>query len=78
MDWRERVSFDQNICHGKPCITGTRVMVSVLIDNVADRVPRDVIMREYHVQEEDIDAALGYAADLARDPVISLLPSSRA
>ncbi len=35
MQWQDRVSVDPNICHGKACITGTRVMVSVVLDNLA-------------------------------------------
>ena len=36
MNWRERISIDPNVCHGKACIKGTRVMVSVLLDNLAE------------------------------------------
>jgi uncharacterized protein (DUF433 family) len=36
MDWRERISINPNICHGKACIKGTRVMVSVILDNLAE------------------------------------------
>ncbi len=71
-DWRERISVDPNICHGKPCIKGTRVMVSVILDNLAAGESREVIKRGYNVTEEDIQAALHYAADLARDRVVSL------
>lgn len=71
-DWRERISVDPNICHGKPCIKGTRVMVSVILDNLAAGESREVITRGYNVTEEDIQAALHYAADLARDRVVSL------
>ncbi len=70
-DWRERIRVDPNICHGKPCIKGTRVMVSVILDNLAAGESREVIKRGYNVTEEDIQAALHYAADLARDRVIS-------
>ncbi len=34
-DWRERISIDPNICHGKPCIKGTRIWVSLIVDNLA-------------------------------------------
>ena len=32
MDWRERIGMDPSVCHEKPCIKGTRIMVSVLLD----------------------------------------------
>jgi hypothetical protein len=36
MDWRDLISVDPNICHGKVCIKGTRIMVSVILDNLAE------------------------------------------
>jgi len=34
MDWRDRITIDPAVCHGKACIKGTRVMVSVVLDNL--------------------------------------------
>jgi uncharacterized protein (DUF433 family) len=56
-DWRERISSDPNICHGKTCIKGTRIMVSVILDNLAAGEPTEEIMRGYHLDREDIRAA---------------------
>jgi uncharacterized protein (DUF433 family) len=67
MDWRDRISIDPQVCHGKPCIKGTRVMVSVVIDNLAAGESHESIVRGYNIEEEDIQAALHYAAELARD-----------
>ena len=72
MNWKDRISIDPNVCHGKPCIKGTRVMVSVILDNLAARETHEAIRNGYHVDEDDIQAALHYAADLARDRVVSL------
>lgn len=72
MNWRDRISVDSNVCHGKPCIKGTRVMVSVVLDNLAAGESHEEIMRGYHIDEEDIQAALQYAADLARDRMLVL------
>jgi uncharacterized protein (DUF433 family) len=47
-------------------------MVSVIIDNLAAGETHESIMNGYHVEEEDIHAALRYAADLARDRVVAL------
>jgi len=74
MNWRDRISTDPNICHGKACIRGTRVMVSVILDNLAAGESVEDIMHSYHLEREDIQAALHYAADLARDRVLSLTP----
>ena len=73
MNWKNRISVDPNICHGKVCIKGTRIMVSVVLDNLAAGEPVEAILRSYPTfKADDIQAALGYAADLARDRVVSV------
>jgi uncharacterized protein (DUF433 family) len=72
MDWRERISINPKICHGKPCIKGTRVMVSVILDNLAEGETYESIMDGYRVAREDIQASLAFAADLAADRHIPL------
>jgi uncharacterized protein (DUF433 family) len=67
-DWRKRVAVDPKVCHGKPCIKGTRIMVSILLDYLRAGEPREEILRQYPtLKPEDIDAALGYAAWLAHE-----------
>jgi uncharacterized protein (DUF433 family)/predicted nuclease of predicted toxin-antitoxin system len=66
-NWRERVSVNPAICHGKACIRGTRVMVSVILDNIAAGIGRPAILASYpSLMPEDIDAAVAYTAELAR------------
>ena len=72
MNWQDRITSDPNVCHGKPCIKGTRIMVSVVIDNLAAGESHEAIIQGYQIEKEDIEAALRYAADLARDRVVSL------
>jgi uncharacterized protein (DUF433 family) len=73
MNWKDRIAVDPDICHGKVCIKGTRIMVSVVLDNLAAGEPAASILRSYPtLAAEDIQAALAYAADLARDRVISV------
>jgi uncharacterized protein (DUF433 family) len=72
MNWRERISVNPEICHGKACIIGTRVMVSVVLDNLAAGEPIEDIMRGYGLELEDIKAALSYAAELARERIVLL------
>ena len=67
-NWRERVSVNPAVCHGKACIRGTRVLISVILDNIAAGVDRPQILASYpSLSPEDIDAALAYAAELARE-----------
>ena len=74
MDWQERITVNPSVCHGKACIKGTRIMVSVILDNLAANLTQDAILASYpSLNREDIQAAVAYAADLARERVI-LLP----
>jgi uncharacterized protein (DUF433 family) len=72
-NWRQHISVDPAICHGKACIRGTRIMVSVIIDNIAAHVSREEILRSYpDLTAQDIDAALSYAAELTREGSVRL------
>jgi len=71
-----RISVDPNICHGKPCFKGTRVMLSVVLDSLAEGSSPEEILADYPtLKPEDIQAALAYAAELARDEDIIPLRS---
>lgn len=73
MDWRERISVDPSVCHGKACIKGTRIMVSVILDNLAAGVSEEEILKSYpSLTPEDIQAAIAYAAELARERLVPL------
>jgi len=72
-NWKERISVNPRVCHGKACIRGTRIMVSVIVDNVAAGVSRDEIRSIYpSLTPADIDAALSYAAELTREGTVDL------
>jgi uncharacterized protein (DUF433 family) len=71
MTWQERITVDPAICHGKACILGTRIMVSVILDNLAAGIPDSEILRSYpSLSPEDIRGAIAYGAELARERVI--------
>jgi uncharacterized protein (DUF433 family) len=73
MDWRERITTNPNICHGTACIRGTRIPVSVVLDNIAAGLPEGEILRSYPtLAAEDILAAVGYAAELARERILDI------
>lgn len=66
--WEERISVNPKVCHGKPCIQGTRIMVSVILDNLAKGLTPQEIADEYPpLTVRDVRAAVAYAAALARD-----------
>ncbi len=71
MEWRTRISVDPTICHGKACIAGTRIMVSVVLDNLAaGESPGDILRLYPTLHAEDVTAAVAYAAELARERVV--------
>lgn len=71
MNWRERISVDPQICHGKACIKGTRVMVSVVLDNLAAGETPESILKSYpSLTAEDVHAAVAYAAELAKEKIV--------
>ncbi|MDY6954452.1 MAG: DUF433 domain-containing protein [Thermodesulfobacteriota bacterium] len=73
MDWRERILVNPSVCHGKACIKGTRVMVSVILDNLAAGLTEKDILEDYpSLNSEDIHAAIAYGAELARERVVSV------
>jgi uncharacterized protein (DUF433 family) len=73
MNWQDRISVDPSICHGKVCVKGTRIMVSVILDNLASGESVESILRSYPtLKADDIQAAQWYAADLARDRYLSI------
>ena len=74
MDWRENtLPVDPEVCHGRACITDTRVLVSTILDSLASGLSPAEITRSYpSITREAIQAAVRYAAELARERVVSL------
>ncbi|HUZ00187.1 MAG TPA: DUF433 domain-containing protein [Thermomicrobiaceae bacterium] len=73
-DWTDRVVADPAVCHGQAVIRGTRIPVSVILDNLAADLPLEELLGSYPaLAREDVMAAIAYAADLAaeRSPLIS-------
>ena len=67
-DWVDRITADPNICHGKSCVRGTRIMVAVILDNLAEGMTPERIAAEYPpLTVDDVRAAIAYAATLARE-----------
>ena len=72
-NWRERISIDPKVCHGKPCIKGTRIWISLIVDNLADGATEDEIQKAYPaLTADDIKAALAYAAEMARERFVDI------
>lgn len=77
-DLLQRISIDPNICFGKPCIRGTRIWVSLIIENLAAGASEVEILENYpSLTSEDIKAALAYAAEITRERVIPVAVGSK-
>ena len=73
MNWRDHITVDPEVCHGRACITGTRILVATILDNLAAGLSPEGIARSYpSLTGESVQAAVRYAAELARERVLSL------
>lgn len=73
MNWKDRIIADPLVCHGKACIKGTRIMVSVILDNLADGVSEEDLLKSYpSLTIDDIKASIAYAAELSRERMVSV------
>ena len=73
MKLSEYISVDPAVCHGKACIKGTRIMVSVILDNLAAGLSREEIQRDYpSVSLTAIQAAIAYAAELSHERMLTV------
>ena len=69
----KRITIDPKVCFGKPCIRGTRIWVSLIVDNLAAGISETEILAAYpSLTKEDIRAALTYAAALTHDRYVPI------
>jgi len=73
-----RISINPNVCFGKPCIKGTRIWVSLILDFLASGMSQEEVLKEYpDLTPLDIQACLAYGAEMSRErhvpiPITSL------
>ncbi len=68
-----RISIDPNICFGKPCVRGTRIWVSLLLDFLASGMTMDEVLAEYPgLEREDVLAAIAYGAEMSRERFVEI------
>jgi uncharacterized protein (DUF433 family) len=67
----DRITIDPQVCFGKPCIKGTRIWVSLILDFLASGESEAQILAAYpQLEPDDIRAALAYAAEVARERIV--------
>jgi uncharacterized protein (DUF433 family) len=73
MDWHPHITVDPNVCHGQACVAATRILVSVVLDNLAAGIPESEILTSYpRLSHDAIQACIAYAADVVREEVVAL------
>jgi uncharacterized protein (DUF433 family) len=73
MNWKNRITAEPLVCKGRACVAGARLMVSVVLDNLAAELSPEEIIRSYPpLTREDIQACIAYAAVLAHEEIIPL------
>jgi uncharacterized protein (DUF433 family) len=71
----KRISIDPTVCFGRPCVRGTRIWVSLIVENLAEGVSEQEILAAHpQLHPEDIRAALAFAAEMTRERIIPLRP----
>ena len=71
MKWQDRISIKADVCHGKACIKGRRVMVSVILASLAEGDSPETVMANYHLEPEDIQAAMLFRGGHGRRPFLA-------
>jgi uncharacterized protein (DUF433 family) len=67
----DRIAIDPQVCFGKPCIKGTRIWVSLILDFLASGESEAQILAAYpQLEPDDIRAAIAYAAEVARERIV--------
>ena len=73
MDWKDRIVISPEICHGKPCVKGTRIWVSLILDCLAGGDSIEEILQEYlQLTREDVQACIAYGAEVARERFVPI------
>ena len=68
-----RIAIDPNVCFGKPCVRGTRIWVSLLLDFLASGASIEEILDQYpQLQRDDVLAAIAYGAEMSRERFVDL------
>jgi len=72
----DRIMIDPRIQHGKPVIRGTRVPVARIVGGLAGGMTVAEVVDEYGITNEDVRAALSYAAVLVEEEIVYPLAMS--
>ena len=67
----ERIVTAPAVCHGKPCIRGHRIWVSLIVDLLADGMTTEQVLEQYpELEADDVRACMSYAAEMTRERIV--------
>ena len=73
VDWRKHICINPKVCHGQACVRGTRIMITIVLDNLEAGTTEEEMLKSYPtLTREDIDAVRAYAAELARRGTVDI------
>jgi uncharacterized protein (DUF433 family) len=68
-----RIAVDPEICFGRPCVRGTRIWVSLILDLLAGGLSFEDVIEEYpQLTGDDIRSAIAYGAEMSRARYVEL------
>jgi uncharacterized protein (DUF433 family) len=73
MEIAQHISVNPTVHHGTPVITGTRVPIAIIIGSLAGGMSIEEVMQEYELSQKQVEAALGYAAELVKQTEVIVL-----
>jgi len=72
-DWKDRIGIDPDICHGKPCVKGTRIWVSLVLDLLASGESVDEILQDYpSLTRDGVLACIAYGSEMSRERFVPI------
>jgi uncharacterized protein (DUF433 family) len=75
MDWEDRIGIDPKIMGGRPVIKGTRVPIHTILASLAGGDAIATVSEQFLITDEDVRAALAYAASVLEDERVYALPA---
>lgn len=76
LSWMDRITSEPGTCHGQACIRGTRILVAVILDNLAaGQTPEQIVESYSGLEVDDVRAAAAYGAELSRERILPLSPA---
>ena len=68
-----RISINPNVCSGRPCISGHRIWVSLVLDLLADGWSIDKVVGNYPgIEKDDVLACIAYGAEMTRERFVDI------